>query len=224
VFKEKKKRIDLNTFTSNPNPLEIQVGDSTRIVSSWPNNDISLTYRFSWNLRGYPFFNWDFPSEQLPFWVPGRVFGRLRSAPRISPSTRHQWDVSLSRLPPLSDFQGPVSAVKLHATPRGQLSSLKILAHPVRGWARGVQSPPKRIVFRFHATLLRRWLDPFKLDCLISSWLIGGLGPGFLWIPRIPVPAPRFESQTNQRIVTRNLPWKWKMGTSNICILSLVSA
>ena len=72
MFKEKKKRIDLNTYISNPNPLEIQVGDSTRIVSSWPNNDISLTYRFSWNLRWYPFFNWDFPSEQLPFRVPVR--------------------------------------------------------------------------------------------------------------------------------------------------------
>ena len=156
MFKEKKKRIDLNTYISNPNPLEIQVGDSTRIVSSWPNNDISLTYRFSWNLRGYPgssigisLLNNYLLGSQVVFSV----------APRISPSTRHQWDVSLSRLPPLSDLQGPGSGVKLHATP-GVIIFPKDPGSPCQRMIGVYNHPQNGMVFRFHATILRRWLDP----------------------------------------------------------------
>ena len=52
--------------------------------------------------------------------------------------------------------------------------SLRIQSQNVRWWARGLSSPPKRKVFRFHETILRRWLDPEGFEVFRHGFNICG--------------------------------------------------
>ena len=120
------------------------ISENFRLVGFWVHDFSSFLYRSNENWWIFP---WNFLSSWLWTKFPSESCGCFEKG-IVKPFWKLTW------IPPKRGTISKGNESSNHWFSRDISSFLGILAHLVGGWARGVESSPKRKVFRFHETII----------------------------------------------------------------------